>query len=168
VEGAHHLKVATPAIEELNGLLPLLRAAHHVPFDRSSPCEDVLHQHLANLGLASEGALEKVSTYEQLNGGGRAIELSGWAERDGLAPGCVAVLDGDGNVIGAGAAVARRSDVGDIKGLSARLIGWRAVASFPQSYPLCVVALFPNSVQWALLSNCKQSIGNSEAPFPED
>jgi hypothetical protein len=160
IQGDHHLKAATPAIGQLDRLLPALRAAHHVPFNTRSRCEEVLGQHMAATVGPSAGALETITAYAMSHAAGRAIELSGWAERDGQSPDCILIVDGDGTAMGSGASAAPRPDLERAQGRSLGLVGWKAVASFPVATPVCALALFPGTDQWAPLSNCQASIAS--------
>jgi hypothetical protein len=155
VQADRHLKATTPAPGELDRLIPVLRAAHHVPFNRGSVCEDVLGEHIPETVVSPNGAIEKIATYEMSHGSGRAIELSGWAERNGEEAECVIVLDGARRVVGAGTSIMQRPDQEGTKSLLQSLIGWQAVARFPQTMPLCVVAFFPNPDQWLELAGCQ-------------
>jgi hypothetical protein len=161
IEGDQHIKAATPAIDQLDKLIPVLRAAHHVPFDRGLHCEEMLGDDIPETAAAPAGALESVSVYEMSHGAGPAIEVSGWAERDGATAKCIAVLDGARRVIGLGASITERFDVGGKGGLWPGLAGWTAVAHYPQSLPVCAVALFANVPGWIPLSDCEKAMGNS-------
>ncbi|MGA7546262.1 MAG: hypothetical protein WBW08_10640 [Methyloceanibacter sp.] len=166
IEGDQHLKAPTPAIDQLDRLLPVLRAAHHVPFNIKSRCEERLGQHIAKIASPHAGALETVTAYAMSHGRGRAIELSGWAERD-RAPECILIVDGDGMAIGSGANVAPRPDLKRTHGRSRGLVGWKAVAALPKSTPVCALALFPGDSQWAPLSDCQASVESLAAPDAE-
>jgi hypothetical protein len=160
IQSDDHLKAATPAIGQLDGVLPVLRAAHHVPFNTRSRCEEVLGQHIAATPGPPVGALETVSTYAMSHAAGRAIELSGWAERDGEPPECILIVDGNGTAIGSGVSATPRPDIERAQGRSLGLVGWRAVASFPVATPICALALFPGTDQWAPLTNCQAGIAS--------
>jgi hypothetical protein len=161
IQGDDHIKAATPATEQLDRLIPVLRAAHHVPFDRSSRCEEMLGQHIPDTVGLTAGLVETLSTYEMSHGAGRAIELSGWAERNRAAAECIIIVDGSGTVIGSGASVSRRADLELAKGRTLGLVGWKAVAALPQSMPVCAFALFPGETQWTPLSKCHDKIESS-------
>jgi len=156
IQGEHHLRAATPAIAQLDRLVPVLRAARHVPFDRKSRCEEMLGQHRPKKAAPTAGWVETLSTYDMSHEAGRAIELSGWAERHGEAAECIIIVDGSGTVIGTGASVSRRSNLKPAKGTT--LVGWKAVATLPQSMPVCAFALFPRESQWTPLTNCCDKI----------
>jgi hypothetical protein len=127
----------------------------------------MLGQHLAETTAPAAGSLETFSTYPLAHGTGSAIELSGWAERDGAAANCIAIVDGNRIVIGAGASIARRLDLERAKGRSLGLAGWQAVAIIPESFPICAFALFPGESQLAPLSHCQENLGNPEAAKPD-
>jgi hypothetical protein len=157
IQGDHHLRAATPAIAQLDSLIPMLRAARHVPFDRKSRCEEMLGQHRPKTTAPTAGLVETLSIYDMSHGAGRAIELSGWAERNGDAAECIIIVDGSGTVIGTGASVSRRSDLKPARGTT----GWKAVAALPQGMPVCAFALFPGESQWTPLANCCDKILNA-------
>ena len=75
------------------------------------------------------GRIETLSVYEQADNSGRAIALSGFAERDGTAAECIVIVDGNGTAIGAGASVSERPDLERNEGHSLGRVGWRAVAA---------------------------------------
>ena len=81
-----------------------------------------------------QGSLEVVLTYAMSQGAGRAMELSGWSERDGEPAECVVILDGNRMVIGAGASIVRRTDLERATGHSLGLVGWKAVADPPTQH----------------------------------
>jgi len=166
IEGDHHLKAATPVIEQLDRLLPVLRAAHHVPFNARSRCEEMLGRHITERTGPPAGALESVTTYAMSHGAGPAIELSGWAERNRTPPDCILIVDGDNRVIGSGASVVPRPDLERIQGHRLGLAGWKAVAAMPLSTPVCALALFPGDEQSAPLADCQPSVGSAAAPDP--
>jgi hypothetical protein len=88
-------------------------------------------------------------------GHGRALELSGWAERDEVAAECVILVDGAGTAIGAGAFVTRRPDVEQAAARSLGLVGWKGVAAVPASAPVCALALFPGESELVPLADCQ-------------
>jgi hypothetical protein len=88
-------------------------------------------------------------------GDGRALELSGWAERDGVAAECVVLADSSGTAIGAGAFITRRPDVEQAAAQSLGLVGWKGVAAMPISLHVCAFALFPGESEPVPLANCQ-------------
>ena len=155
----HHLEASTRAIPQLDLLIPALRASGHVPFHRGSECEAMIGQHIAHAASAKPvGAIETISMYERSDGAGSALEISGWAERDGSAAKCVVIIDGNNTVIGSGSSILRRRETGGVKGRSLEANGWQAVATLPRSMPICALALFSDSGQWALHSNHQASV----------
>ena len=143
IEGNQHLKAVTPAFAQRKRSIPTLRAARHAPFHWRSRCEERLGQHFAAPAGPAVGRLDTISAYKMSRGGGRALELSGWAERDGVAAECILLADSTGTAIGAGALVARRPDVEQVAARSLGLVGWKGVASVPASSHVCAYALFP-------------------------
>ena len=135
IEGNQHLKAVTPAFGQLERALPALRAAQHAPFHWRSRCEGDARTDLAAPAGPAAGRLETISAYKISRGGGRALELSGCAERDGVAAECILLVDGTGTAIGAGALVTRRPDVEQAAARSLGLVGWKGVASVPASSP---------------------------------
>ena len=147
VQGEQHLRAATPAIQQLDRLLPTLRTAHHVPFDWSSRCEKLMDQHIGEAVGRVIGVLQTVSTYEISHGRGRAIELSGRAELHGEAPDCVIIVDGYRTVIGAGVFIPHAFVVEPS-------VEWRAVALLPRNKPVCALAVFSRTDQLVPISSC--------------
>ena len=164
IEGNQHLKAVTPAFAQLKRSIPALRAVQHAPFHWQSRCEERLGQHLATQAGPAAGRLETVSAYKMSRGGGRALELSGWTERDGLAAECVILVDGSGTAIGAGALVTRRPDVEQAAARSLGLVGWKGVASVPASSPVCAYALFPGESELVPLTDCQAIPEGAAAP----
>ena len=159
IAGDKHIgAVARIDIEFLHRLMPVLRAARHVPFNRKSRCEEMIGDRIPDRGGSGAGFLESIALYNVSHGAGRAIELAGWAQRDGAAAECVIVLDGNRVVIGAGASVAYRHDVERASGRSLGLVGWRAVANLPQKTPVCALALFPADFQFIPLGKCRNIV----------
>jgi hypothetical protein len=157
IEGEQHLKAATPATRQFERVLPRLRSAKHAPFHWRSRCEDLLGQAIPKpeTPTADVGRIETLSVYERADKSGRAVELSGFAARDGAAPECVVIVDGNSTAIGAGAAVLERPDLERNAGRSLGLAGWKAVASLPPSPPVCAFALFPGAAELMPLANCE-------------
>jgi hypothetical protein len=154
--GKQHIRAATPAINQFQRVLPVLRGARHVPFDRQSRCEDVMGQLLAPTSSTVAGAIETMSAYEILPEKGRsAVELSGWAVKHGRPADCIAIVDGDGIVIGAGVSASMRPDPASKRPLR---IGWRAVAHKSERTPICAYALFPGSMEWTPLGDCQTNM----------
>jgi hypothetical protein len=164
IEGNQHLKAVTPAFAQLKRSIPALRAVQHAPFHWQSRCEERLGQHLATQAGPAAGRLETISAYKMSRGGGRALELSGWTERDGLAAECVILVDGSGTAIGAGALVTRRPDVEQAAARSLGLVGWKGVASVPASSPVCAYALFPGESEPVPLTDCQAIPEGAAAP----
>jgi hypothetical protein len=154
--GDQHLKAATKAMGQMRRVLPVLRAARHVPYNTPSRCEDVIGQHLLAVSAAPAGAIESMATYRVSQETRTAIELSGWAVQAGEPVECIAVVDGDGVVIGAGVAVTMRNDPATQRSLR---IGWTAVAGEPGRWPVCAFALFPGSSTWLPLRDCQDEKG---------
>lgn len=142
-------------------MLPMLRAAHHAPFHWQTNCEKHLYRRVADPNGRSAGAIETMQVFDKANGEGRAIELSGFAERDGVTAECIAIVDGSAIVIGSGVSVSRRQDIENRKGHWRVRIGWKAVAEMPRVMPVCALALFDNAAKWVQLSNCQTSLGGS-------
>jgi hypothetical protein len=142
--------------------IPVLRAARHAPFHWRSRCEEMLGQHIAEPTAQADGRLETVSAYKMSRGGGRALEFSGWADRDGTAADCILLVDGTHPAIGAGASIVRRPDLEQAKARSLGLVGWKGVAALPKSSPVCALAAFPGEDQLAPLDGC-QTIGEGPA-----
>ena len=164
IEGNQHLKAVTPAFTQLKRSIPTLRAARHAPFHWQSRCEERLGQHLATQAGPAAGRLETISAYKMSRGGGRALELSGWAERDGVAAECILLVDSAGTAIGAGALVTRRPDVEQAAARSLGLVGWKGVASVPASSPVCAYALFPGESEPVPLADCQAIPEGAAAP----
>jgi hypothetical protein len=155
IEGNQHLKAATPAFPQLKRSIPVLRAARHAPFHWRSRCEERLGQHIAERTGPSAGRIETLSAYRMSRGEGLALELSGWAERDGVAAECVVLADSSGTAIGAGAFITRRPDVEQAAAQSLGLVGWKGVAAMPISLHVCAFALFPGESEPVPLANCQ-------------
>jgi hypothetical protein len=156
IAGGQHITSATPAKSQLSKEIPVLRAARHVPFNTVSRCERVLGQHIAAASSPPAGALEEMTTYSVWQQDRTAIELSGWAVQEGTPAECIAIVDGAGVVIGAGAPANLRQDPST---MCWHRIGWKAVASPPATMPVCAFALFPGQNTWTPLANCQTSAG---------
>ena len=145
----------------IHQLLPTLRATRHVPFNEDTRCEQFIGQHLTSASGASAGAIESMATYPLAYETRSAIELSGWAIKAGIPAECIAIVDGDGLVIGAGITAMMHPDP-----LTQRpqRIGWQAVANDPQRMPVCAFALFPGNPMWNALANCQGT--RAELPRP--
>jgi hypothetical protein len=89
------------------------------------------------------------------SGGGRALELSGWAEWQGAAAECIILADASGTAIGAGAPVRRRPDIEEAMAGPRGLVGWSGVAAMPTSSRLCAFALFPGESEPVPLGDCQ-------------
>jgi hypothetical protein len=160
IAGDQHFRAASPAMKQIRTIFPALRAAHHVPFNTRTRCEDFLGQRLGGASTATAGAVESMATYTVSRKKKRtAIELSGWAVQAGEPAECIAIVDGDGIVIGAGVPASRRPDPSTLRPLR---IGWKAVASYPQRMPVCAFALFPGNWDGAPLANCQTGMGRAE------
>lgn len=157
IEGDSHLKAATPSRRQFERVLPVLRAARHAPFHWRSRCEELLGQSIpeARTASAATGRIEAVSLYKKVADSGRAIALSGFAERDGTAAECIVIVDGSGTVIGAGASVSERPDLEQSEGRALGRVGWQAVAALPPSAAVCALALFPGEAKPLPLADCK-------------
>jgi hypothetical protein len=164
IEGNQHLKAVTPAFAQLKRSIPTLRAARHAPFHWRSRCEERLGQHLAAPAGPAAGRLETISAYKMSRGGGRALDLSGWAERDGVAAECILLADSAGTAIGAGALVMRRPDVEQAAARSLGLVGWKGAASVPASSRVCAYALFPGESEPVPLADCQAIPEGAAAP----
>jgi hypothetical protein len=164
IEGNQHLKAVTPAFAQLKRSIPTLRAARHAPFHWRSRCEERLGQHFAAPPGPTAGRLDTISAYKMSRGGGRALELSGWAERDGVAAECILLADSTGTAIGAGTLVARRPDVEQAAARSLGLVGWKSVASVPASSHVCAYALFPGESEPVPLADCQAIPEGAAAP----
>jgi hypothetical protein len=147
IEGSQHLKAVTPAFGQLDRALPVLRAARHAPFHWRSRCENMLGKTISAPPGPAVGRIEKFSVYKVVHGGDRALELSGFAERNGVMPECIVLIDGTRTAIGAGAPV---------------VSGWKGVASVPKTMPVCALALFPDEDALLSLDGC-QTAGESPA-----
>ena len=134
IEGNQHLKAVTPAFGQLDRALPVLRAAKHAPFHWRSRCEGMLGQTIAAPAGPAVGRIESSSSYKVSHGDGRALELSGFAERNGVTAECIVLVDGTRTAIGAGAPV---------------VSGWKGVAASPKTMPVCALALFPGENELA-------------------
>ena len=148
-------------VGRIHQLLPTLRATRHVPFNADTRCEQFIGQHLPSASGASAGAIEGMAKYTVAYETRSAIELSGWAIKAGIPAECIAIVDGDGLVIGAGITATMRPDP-----LTQRpqRIGWQAVAHDPQRMPVCAFALFPGDPIWNALANCQAT--RAELPRP--
>ena len=164
IEGNQHLKAATPAFPQLERSIPMLRAARHAPFHWRSRCEERLGQHIAERTGPSAGHIETLSVYKMSRGDGPALELSGWAERDGVAAECVVLADGSGTAIGAGAFITRRPDVEQAAAQSLGIVGWKGVAAMPASSQVCAFALFPGESEPVPLADCQAVPTSAAAP----
>jgi hypothetical protein len=152
IAGDHHLAEVRPSIEKLYRIIPALIATRHVPFNTRTRCEDFMGLHLASTSGEAAGAIDNMATYTISHETRTAIELSGWAVQAGKPAECIAVVDGDGVVVGAGVAAAMHLEPMTQRSLR---IGWQAVAYAPQSLPVCAFALFPDASAWSLLANCQ-------------
>ena len=107
---------------------PVLRTAKHAPFHWRSRCEGLLGQTIGAQAGPAVGRIETSSSYKVSHGDGRALELSGFAERNGVGAECIVLVDGTHTAIGAGAPV---------------VSGWKGVAMSPKgtaglrTCPLC-------------------------------
>jgi hypothetical protein len=151
IAGQQHITAATPAKNQFAKLIPTLRGAHHVPFNAMSRCERVLGQHITATSSAPAGKLDTMTTYPVWQQDRSAIELSGWAAQEGTPAECIAIVDGSGIVIGAGAPANLRPDIS----ATCSRIGWKAVATPPGTMPVCAFALFPGQNTWIPLANCQ-------------
>ena len=169
IQGENHLDTVEHGIGSLGNLLAVLRAAQHAPFHWQSACEALIGTRLPEASGPATGTVETLSGYPVWHGNARALELTGWAEQGGSEADCIAIVDGNRTVIGAGASVLERPDIERAEGARPlRPIGWKAVATIPQSTPLCALALFPNDVDndgpWEPLDNCQESLESAAAP----
>ena len=140
----------------------MLRASKHAPFHWRSRCEGLLGQKIAEPTGPAAGRIETSSLYEVSHGDGRALEISGFAARDGATAECIVLVDGTHTVIGAGAPIVKRPDVEKAASRSLCLAGWKCVVALPKAMPVCALALFPGSDELAPLDGCQQ-IGESPA-----
>lgn len=147
IEGNQHLKAVTPAFGQLDRALPVLRAAKHAPLHWRSRCEGMLGQTIAAPAGPAVGRIESSSSYKVSHGDGRALELSGFAERNGVTAECIVLVDGTRTAIGVGAPV---------------VSGWKGVAASPKTMPVCALALFPGENELAPLDGC-QIVGEDPA-----
>jgi hypothetical protein len=162
IEGSQHLKAATPAFGQLDRALPVLRAAKHAPFHWRSRCEGMLGQTIAEPAGPVVGRIETSSAYKVSHGDGRALELSGFAQRNGVTAECIVLVDGTHTAIGAGAPIVKRPDVEQAAGSSLCLAGWKGVAAAPKAMPVCALALFPGEDELRPLDGC-QTVGDIPA-----
>jgi hypothetical protein len=158
LESKEHLKGATQGPQELSALAPILRAASHVPFNTNTRCESLLGRRLAEMAGEPAGSMEAISTYAIFPDRGKAVELIGWAERDGASAECIVVIDGRRTAIGAGASMFLRPDTERDKGQPLGRVGWKAVATLPEVMPVCAIALFRGEGEAVPLANCQESI----------
>ena len=158
IEDIGSIQAATPAVGELTRMLLPLRAARHVPFHRQTRCEDWIGKTAPPNGPAN-GGIEAVSLYRTL-GSQEALALSGWAVEGGIGAECIAVADGDGMVIGAGASAFRRADLKSVERRPSARIGWKAVARLPRGQKICAYALFPGTDTLAKLPTCHDVAGS--------
>jgi hypothetical protein len=164
IEGDNHLKAATPSRRQFERVLPVLRAVRHAPFHWRSRCEKLLGQSIPDAGVPGPavGRIETLSVYKKADDSGRAMALSGFAERKGTAAECIVVVDGSGTVIGAGASVSERSDLERNEGRSLGRIGWQAVATLPPTTTVCALALFPGDAKPRPLADCKHVAADAQ------
>ena len=136
IEGNQHLKAVTPAFAQLKRSdTRTLRAAQACPLPLAvAVAKRVLGQHLAAPAGPAAGRLETISAYKIVRGGGRALELSGWAERRSGSR-RIAREHPSGRWRRHGnrgrALVARRPDVEQAAARSLGPVGWKGVASVP-------------------------------------
>jgi hypothetical protein len=162
LESQEHLAATTHAkqLDLLERLLPTLRAARHVPFDTISRCEERLGQHIGEAADPPSGAIDTAFAYPLFGGTGQALEVRGWAERNGASAECIIVIDGRRTAIGAGVSMLMRPDIAHELGS----VGWRAVATLPAAMPVCALALFPGDDQELPLANCETSLAKTPPP----
>ena len=153
--GNQHIQAATKAVGQFHLVLPVLGAANHVPFNTRSPCEKMLGQHLVVPGKDPAGSIDAMTSYTVSREDKTAVELSGWTLRGRNPAECIAIVDGDGLVIGAGTSA--NIPPHPLTQRPVR-IGWKAVASEPKSMPVCAFALFPNSDVWFPLADCQAGV----------
>jgi hypothetical protein len=103
----------------------------------------MLGQKIAEPAGPPAGRIETTRPIKVFHGDGRALELWGFAERNGATAECIVVVDGTPY---------RRPRT------NGRAYGWKGVAPVPKVSPLCAVALFPGEDQFAPLDGC-QTIG---------
>jgi hypothetical protein len=166
LEGDQHLQAATPSIRQFKRVLPALRASRHAPFHWQSRCEALLGRSLPKPQAAgpAPGRIEAVTVYERSARTGRAVELSGFAERDGAGAECIVIADDGGTVIGSGASLLRRPDLERHEGRRMDLVGWQAIAALPQTTGVCAFALFPGEDELVRLANCEEIAAAPAAP----
>lgn len=160
IAGEQHIRAATPAMNQFRRVLPALHAVHHVPFNARSRCENLMGESLPATSEVNSGELESMAAYPVWQQEQTAVELSGWGGTAEDAAECIAIVDGDGVVIGAGISGDLRLD--PLTRREAR-IGWRAVATPPRQMPVCAFALFPGTSEFRPLANCKKAIDNSKS-----
>lgn len=166
IEGGRHLRASTQAPNQLDRLLPTLRAARHAPFHWQSACEAMLGRKIDDSPGKSAGRLESASHYKRAHNAGEAIELAGFAQRDGEAPDCIVIIDGDRTVIGAGVLVSNRPDIEVETRQALGRIGWKGVAKQTDAFPICALALFPGETALTPLEGCRQELAPGHAEFP--
>jgi hypothetical protein len=119
-----------------------------------SRCETFMGQHLTTFDNA-DGRIGSAASYAVSRRAQKAIEVSGWAERAGGPPDCIAVIDANNRVIGVGIPTSVRANAMAQPSLK---FGWKAVASYPERPPICAFALFPGATTWDALDNCLSEI----------
>ena len=114
IEGQEHIKAAAHSAQlaELYRLLPVLRASGHVPFNTRTRCEALLGQTLAATAAgpagSTPGAIDTATPFKLFGTQGQAMDVAGWAERDGTPAECIIIIDGKRTAIGAGASILLR------------------------------------------------------------
>ena len=163
VAGDRHLAAVRPSTERVYQLIPALRATRHVPFNTRCRCEEYVGERIPWAAGGSAGAIESMATYTVSHETRTAIELTGWAIMTGIPAECIAIVDGDGLVIGAGLTATMHPDP-----LTQRpqRIGWQAVANYPHRMPVCAFALFPGDPIWNPLANCQGTRGADAVSTP--
>ena len=68
-------------------------------------------------------SIETASIYKKADSSGRALALSGFAERDGTPAECIVIVDSNGAAIGAGTSVSERPDLEQSEGRSLGRVG---------------------------------------------
>ena len=159
IEGNQHLKAVTPAFGQLDRALPVLRAAKHAPFHWRSRCEGMLGQTIAEPAGPAVGRIETSSSYKVSHGDGRALELSGFAERNGVTAECIVLVDGTRTAIGAGHP-SSNVPMWNRRRAGRFLPAGRASRQSPKAMPVCALALFPGENELAPLDGC-QTVGES-------